>query len=77
MLYEEYTHLCRRVERMEHAVGGIIGKIDAVLSKLANLEKAKIRRRDAIAKILNYLSEVSQRQFIAWYYVSCMQNQQS
>lgn len=50
---------------MEHAVGGIIGKIDAVLSKLANLEKAKIRRRDAIAKILNYLSEVSQRQFIA------------
>lgn len=59
VLYEEYTHLCRRVERMEHAVGGIIGKIDAVLSKLANLEKAKIRRRDAISKILNYISEVS------------------
>lgn len=57
VLYEEYTHLCRRVERMEHAVGGIIGKIDAVLSKLANLEKAKIRRRDAISKILNFISE--------------------
>ena len=62
MLYEEYTHLCRRVERMEHAVGGIIGKIDAVLAKLADLEKAKIRRREVIAKILDYLNEVSVKQ---------------
>jgi polycystin 2 len=58
VLYEEYTHLCRRVGRMEHAIGGIIGKIDAVLSKLANIERAKVRRREALSKILNYISEV-------------------
>ncbi|XP_062575644.1 polycystin-2-like protein 1 [Saccostrea cucullata] len=57
VLYEEYTHLCKRVERMEFTIGGVIGRIDSVLSRLVNIEKAKLKRRDAISKILNYMNE--------------------
>ena len=33
-------------------------KIDAVLSKLEGIEKAKLKRREAMAKILDKLNDV-------------------
>ena len=42
--YEEYAVLARRVDRMEHSIGSIVSKIDAVLIKLDTMEKAKTRR---------------------------------
>ena len=45
--------LTRRVDRMEHSIGSIVSKIDAVLVKLEGIEKVKARRRETIGKILD------------------------
>ncbi|CAG5115064.1 unnamed protein product [Candidula unifasciata] len=55
--YEEFTVLSRRVDRMEHSIGSIVSKIDAVLVKLEAMEKAKIKRRETMGKILDSISE--------------------
>lgn len=57
--YEEFTVLSRRVDRMEHSIGSIVSKIDAVLVKLEAMEKAKIKRRETMAKMLDSITEVS------------------
>jgi polycystin 2 len=56
--YEEFTVLSRRVDRMEHSVGSIVSKIDAVLVKLEAMEKAKLKRREIMSKILDSITEV-------------------
>ncbi|PAA66722.1 hypothetical protein BOX15_Mlig004710g1 [Macrostomum lignano] len=54
---EEFTVLARRVDRMEHSIGSIVSKIDAVLVKLDTMEKAKLRRRETMSKLLDSISE--------------------
>lgn len=55
--YEEYAVLARRVDRMEHSIGSIVSKIDAVLIKLDTMEKAKTRRRETMSKLLDSIIE--------------------
>ena len=55
---EEFTLLQRRVDRMEHSIGSIVSKIDAVLVKLEAMERAKAKRRETMGKLLDSISEV-------------------
>ena len=57
--YEEYAILARRVDRMEHSIGSIVSKIDAVLIKLDTMEMAKQRRKETMNKLLDSILEVS------------------
>lgn len=45
---------------MEHSIGSIVSKIDAVLVKLEAMEKAKLKRRETMAKLLDSITEVCQ-----------------
>lgn len=51
--------LSRRVDRVEHSIGSIVSKIDAVLLKLEAMDKAKIKRRETMTKLLDSISEQS------------------
>lgn len=53
-----FNRLSRRVDRMEHSIGSIVSKIDAVLVKLEAMEKAKLKRRETMAKLLDSITEV-------------------
>ncbi|CAF3336661.1 unnamed protein product [Rotaria socialis] len=55
--YDEFAILVRRIDRMEYSIGNIVSRIDDVLSKLEVLEKSKIKRREALTRILNTISE--------------------
>jgi hypothetical protein len=57
---EEFTLLQRRVDRMEHSIGSIVSKIDAVLVKLEAMERAKAKRRETMSKMLDSITEVRQ-----------------
>nr|XP_054773331.1 polycystin-2-like [Lytechinus pictus] len=57
--YEEFVVLSRRVDRMEHSIGSIVSKIDAVLVKLEAMERAKLKRRETMGKLLDSITEVS------------------
>uniref|UniRef100_A0A672L5F3 Polycystin-2 n=1 Tax=Sinocyclocheilus grahami TaxID=75366 RepID=A0A672L5F3_SINGR len=61
-LHPRYTYyqflLVRRVDRMEHSIGSIVSKIDAVIVKLEAMERAKIKRRDVLGRILDGVMEV-------------------
>lgn len=43
---------------MEHSIGSIVSKIDAVLIKLDSMEKAKSRRKELMSKLLDSIIEV-------------------
>jgi len=58
--YEEFTVLSRRVDRMEHSIGSIVSKIDAVLVKLEAMERAKLKRRETMGKLLDSITEEQQ-----------------
>ena len=47
------------MDRMEHSIGSIVSKIDAVLVKLEAMEKAKLKRRETMAKLLDSIADVS------------------
>lgn len=51
--------LSRRVDRMEHAIGSIVSKIDAVLLKFETFEKSKTKRTGTTPKVQDKKSEVS------------------
>lgn len=53
----DFQILSRRVDRMEHSVGSIVSKIDAVIVKLEAMERAKIKRRETMAKLLENIKE--------------------
>ncbi|CAF4046340.1 unnamed protein product [Rotaria magnacalcarata] len=55
--YDEFAILVRRIDRMEYSIGNIVSRIDDVLTKLEVLEKSKIKRREALTRILNNISE--------------------
>jgi polycystin 2 len=42
---------------MEHSIGSIVSKIDAVLVKLEAMERAKAKRRETMGKLLDSISE--------------------
>ena len=46
------------MDRMEHSIGSIVSKIDAVLVKLEAMEKAKLKRRETMARLLDSITEV-------------------
>ncbi|CAF1188330.1 unnamed protein product [Adineta steineri] len=55
--YDEFAILVRRIDRMEYSIGNIVSRIDGVLTKLETLEKGKMKRREALTKILNNISD--------------------
>ncbi|CAF1290241.1 unnamed protein product [Rotaria sordida] len=55
--YDEFAVLVRRIDRMESSIGSIVSKIENVLTKLELLEKGKMKRREALTRILNNVSE--------------------
>ncbi|XP_013887336.1 polycystin-2 isoform X2 [Austrofundulus limnaeus] len=55
--YEEFQVLVRRVDRMEHSIGSIVSKIDAVIVKLEGMERAKLKRRDVLGRLLDGVME--------------------
>ena len=46
------------MDRVEHSIGSIVSKIDAVLLKLEAMDKAKIKRRETMTKLLDSIVEV-------------------
>ncbi|XP_072534568.1 polycystin-2 isoform X2 [Salminus brasiliensis] len=55
--YEEFQVLVRRVDRMEHSIGSIVSKIDAVIVKLEAMERAKLKRREVLGRLLDGVME--------------------
>ncbi|CAH2301373.1 polycystin-2 isoform X1 [Pelobates cultripes] len=55
--YEEFQVLVRRVDRMEHSIGSIVSKIDAVIVKLEAMERAKVKRREVLGRLLDGVTE--------------------
>lgn len=53
-----FLRLVRRVDRMEHSIGSIVSKIDAVIVKLETMERTKIKRRDVLSRLLDGVVEV-------------------
>lgn len=47
---------------MEHSIGSIVSKIDTVLVKLEGMEKAKLKRREAMTQLLDSIAAVSKVQ---------------
>lgn len=43
---------------MEHSIGSIVSKIDAVIVKLETMERTKIKRRDVLSRLLDGVVEV-------------------
>jgi len=56
---QEFRILTMRVDTMEASIGNIVGRIDTVLSKLEQVERAKIKRRENMALILEKLNEAN------------------
>lgn len=55
--HEEFSVLQRRVDRMEHSIGSIVSKIDAVLVKLENMEMGRAKRREDLTRLLDSIAE--------------------
>ncbi|XP_064190727.1 polycystin-2 [Anguilla rostrata] len=55
--YEEFQVLVRRVDRMEHSIGSIVSKMDAVIVKLEAMERARLKRRDVLGRLLDGVME--------------------
>ncbi|XP_055953572.1 polycystin-2-like [Argiope bruennichi] len=54
---QDFNGLSERVDKMENSIGNIVSKIDAVLNKMAAMDRAKVKRRENMNKILNTISE--------------------
>jgi len=59
---QDFQVLSRRVDRMEHSVGSIVSKIDAVIVKLEAMERAKVKRRETMAKLLDNIKEEDKKE---------------
>ena len=59
--------MSRRVDRMEHTIGGFVSKIDAVLVKLEGMEKDRVQRRDTLSRILDQVNEATDRHTYYFY----------
>uniref|UniRef100_A0A3P8X4U0 Polycystin-2 n=1 Tax=Cynoglossus semilaevis TaxID=244447 RepID=A0A3P8X4U0_CYNSE len=56
----QFVGKTQRVDRMEHSIGSIVSKIDAVIVKLETMERTKIKRRDVLSRLLDGVVEVRQ-----------------
>lgn len=63
--------LMRRVDRMEHSIGSIVSKIDAVIVKLEAMERAKLKRRDVLGRLLDGVTEVRNPLSAVWSQPAC------
>lgn len=59
--YEEFSVLNKRVDRLEHSIGSIVSKIDSVLLKLEAMDKAKVKRRETMNRLLDSISEQTEQ----------------
>lgn len=46
------------MDRMEHSIGSIVSKIDSVIVKLEVMERANLKRRDVVSRLLDGVMEV-------------------
>lgn len=44
---------------MEHSIGSIVSKIDAIIVKLEAMERVKLKRRDVLGRLLDGVTEVN------------------
>lgn len=56
---------------MEHSIGSIVSKIDAVIVKLEAMERAKLKRRDVLGRLLDGVTEVRNPLSAAWSQPAC------
>ncbi|XP_015203008.2 polycystin-2-like protein 1 [Lepisosteus oculatus] len=56
--HDEFQMLLRRVLQLEHSVGSIVSKIDAITVKLENLDRTRMKRKDVTGTPLENISEV-------------------
>ena len=56
--HEEFSLLQRRVDRMEHSIGSVVSKIDAILVKLESMEQSRAKRRETMGRLLDSIAEV-------------------
>ena len=54
--YEVFSDLSQRVNSIEHSIGSMASKIDAVLVKLEARDHAKSKRKETLSKIVNSIA---------------------
>lgn len=57
---------------MEHSIGSIVSKIDAVIVKLEAMERAKLKRRDVLGRLLDGVTEVRKSFSVVWSQPPCL-----
>ncbi|XP_034993769.2 polycystin-2-like protein 1 [Zootoca vivipara] len=57
---EEFQTLLRRVLQLEHSIGGVMSKTEALVVKLEGLERSKFKNKDSTSKLLNNISKEEQ-----------------
>jgi hypothetical protein len=57
---------------MEHSIGSIVSKIDAVLVKLEAMEQTKAHRRETVGRLLDSIAEVRVRFIHRCHYLSLL-----
>lgn len=57
--HDEFKILTSRVDTMDSSIGNIVGRIESVLAQLEAIERAKLKRRENMSKILDKLNEVN------------------
>ncbi|KAJ8281443.1 hypothetical protein GJAV_G00067760 [Gymnothorax javanicus] len=55
--YEEFQVLVRRVDRMEHSIGSVVSKMDAVMVKLEAMERVRLKRKEVLGRLLDGVTE--------------------
>ncbi|KAI3378657.1 hypothetical protein SNEBB_011293 [Seison nebaliae] len=54
---EEFGVLVKRADKMEMSIGTLVGKIEAVLHRLESLEKEKLKKREAMTRIMDRIQK--------------------
>ncbi|XP_054839936.1 polycystic kidney disease 2-like 1 protein [Eublepharis macularius] len=54
---EEFQTLLRRVLQLEHSIGSVGTKIEAVVMKMESLERSKLKKKGPLEKFLNHTSK--------------------
>ena len=52
-----FFSLARKVDRIEHAIGSIVSRIDTLQSKLEAVATAKTKRRETMIQLLDNITE--------------------
>ncbi|XP_061490655.1 polycystin-2-like protein 1 isoform X2 [Rhineura floridana] len=57
---EEFQILLQRVLQLEHSIGSVISKMEALVIKLEGLERSKLKNRNPMSKLLDNMSKEEQ-----------------